>query len=82
LLHTSQEKADRWFGGGRFWQTPGAFLEKVETVVAAAGRCLGELGFSVSALWVVEHVYPIYNRGARLGAPESRRGIAAQRRRP
>jgi hypothetical protein len=25
LLHTSQEKADRWFGGGRFWQIPGAF---------------------------------------------------------
>jgi hypothetical protein len=23
LLQTSQEKADRWFGGGRFWQIPG-----------------------------------------------------------
>lgn len=62
LLHTSQEKADRWFGGGRFWQIPGAFLEKDESVVAAVGRCLRELGFSASAVWAVEHVYPIYNR--------------------
>lgn len=62
LLQTSQEKADRWFGGGRFWQIPGAWLQDGESVVAAARRTLGELGLSAKTLWAVEHVYPIYNR--------------------
>jgi len=62
LLHTSQEKADRWFGGGRFWQIPGAWLQNGETIVVAARRCLKELGLSARAVWAVEHVYPIYNR--------------------
>jgi ADP-ribose pyrophosphatase YjhB (NUDIX family) len=62
LLQTSQEKADRWFGGGRFWQIPGAFLGNGESVVSAAHRCLAELGLSAKAVWAVEHVYPIYNR--------------------
>ena len=62
LLHTSQEKADRWFGGGRFWQIPGALVASGETVVAAANRCLAELALSAESLWAVEHVYPIYNR--------------------
>ena len=62
LLHTSQEKADRWFGGGRFWQIPGAFLSTGESAVAAANRSLAELGLSAKTLWAVEHVYPIYNR--------------------
>jgi hypothetical protein len=62
LLQTSQEKADRWFGGGRFWQIPGAFLGNGESVLTAAHRCLAELGQSANAIWAVEHVYPIYNR--------------------
>lgn len=62
LLRTSQEKADRWFGGGRFWQIPGAFLSEGESVVSAANRCLMESGLSAAAIWTVEHVYPIYNR--------------------
>lgn len=62
LLHTSQEKADRWFGGGRFWQIPGAFLQPDESVLAAAQRCLAQLGLAAKAIWAVEHVYPIYNR--------------------
>lgn len=62
LLKTSQEKAERWFGGGRFWQIPGARLQDGESVVAAASGCLKELGLSAKTLWAVEHVYPIYNR--------------------
>jgi NUDIX domain len=62
LLQTSQEKADRWFGGGRFWQIPGAFLEPGESAVAATNRCLAKLGLAAKAIWAVEHVYPIYNR--------------------
>jgi hypothetical protein len=62
LLRTSQEKADRWFGGGRFWQIPGAFLADGESVVAAASRCLTEHGLIAAGIWAVEHVYPIYNR--------------------
>jgi hypothetical protein len=26
LLHSSQEKTDKWFWGGRFWQVPGDFF--------------------------------------------------------
>jgi hypothetical protein len=36
LLQTSQENADRWVGGGRFWQIPGAFLEPGESAAALA----------------------------------------------
>jgi hypothetical protein len=32
LLRTSQQKADRFFGGGRFWQIPGAFLEERDEI--------------------------------------------------
>jgi hypothetical protein len=28
LLRTSQEKAGRFFGGARFWQIPGDFLDR------------------------------------------------------
>lgn len=62
LLYTSQEKADRWFSGGRFWQIGGALRGPGESVVTAAHRCLGELGLAAKSLWVVEHVYSIYNR--------------------
>jgi hypothetical protein len=66
LLRTSQEKADRFFGGGRFWQIPSGFHEGGEEIVAALDRLLGELGLEADAIWAVEHVYPIFNR--RFGA--------------
>jgi hypothetical protein len=62
LLHTSQEKADRFFNGGRFWQIPAALRQEQESVVDASRRCLAELGLVAKSLWAVEHVYPIYNR--------------------
>lgn len=62
LLHTSQEKADRFFAGGRFWQIPAVLRTKDESVVAAAQRCLAELGLAARSIWAVEHVYSIYNR--------------------
>lgn len=62
LLHTSQEKADRYFNGGRFWQIPAALRPEHESVIDASRRCLAELGMVAKSLWAVEHVYPIYNR--------------------
>ena len=62
LLHTSQEKADRWFNGGRFWQIPGEFVAEDESIVAASRRCLAQFGLTASSLWAVEHSYTIYNR--------------------
>jgi hypothetical protein len=62
LLHTSQEKADRFFGGGRFWQIPGALLDEDEQVPDVLDRPLDELGLRASTVWAVEHVYPIFNR--------------------
>jgi NUDIX domain len=66
LLRTSQEKADRFFGGGRFWQIPGAFLQEEEEIPAVLHRPLAELGLEAESIWAVEHVYPIFNR--RFGA--------------
>jgi NUDIX domain len=62
LLHTSQEKAERWFNGGRFWQIPGEFVAENESIVAASRRCLAPFGLTASSLWAVEHTYTIYNR--------------------
>jgi ADP-ribose pyrophosphatase YjhB (NUDIX family) len=62
LLHTSQEKADRWFNGGCFWQIPGDFVAENESIVAASRRCLAQFGITASSLWAVEHTYTIYNR--------------------
>jgi ADP-ribose pyrophosphatase YjhB (NUDIX family) len=62
LLHTSQEKADRWFNGGRFWQIPTAFTNEEEALQTAAQRCLSEFGLSAKSLWAVEHTYTIFNR--------------------
>ncbi len=61
-LRTSQEKADRWFNGGRFWQIPGEFVADEESIVTAADRCLAEYGVSALSLWAVEHTYTVYNR--------------------
>ena len=44
LLRTSQEKADRFFGGGRFWQIPTDALLNEETIEEASGRVLNEYG--------------------------------------
>ena len=62
LLHTSQEKADRWFNGGQFWQIPSDFAAEDEDLASAAVRCLASLGIQASAVWAVEHTYTIYNR--------------------
>src|SRR5262245_48914859 len=62
LLHTSQEKADRFFNGGRFWQIPSDVIHEHESVIDASRRCLTGLGLVPKSLWAVEHVYPIYNR--------------------
>jgi len=62
VLHTSQEKADRWFNGGRFWQIPGGFVAEHESIVEASRRCLTEIGVTALSLWAVEHTYTIYNR--------------------
>jgi hypothetical protein len=59
---TSQGKADRFFGGGRFWQIPGAFVEEGEEILSVLDRPLIELGLEADAFWAVEHVYPIFNR--------------------
>lgn len=62
LLHTSQQKADRYFNGGRFWQIPSNLVEEGEKIEAAVERVLRRFGLNVSALWAAEHVYTIYNR--------------------
>ena len=62
LLQTSEEKAERFFGGGRFWQIPGAFLADGEDVVAAVQRVIRDLGLEAVHIWTVEHCYLIFNR--------------------
>ncbi len=62
LLHSSQEKADKWFNGGRFWQTLGDFVGDGEAVRDALVRALGEYALAPQALWIVDHVYTVYNR--------------------
>ena len=62
LLHTSQEKADRYFGGGRFWQIPSGMFEDDAPVADAFDRHLAAFGLTASAVWAAEHTYTIYNR--------------------
>lgn len=62
LLHTSQEKADRFFAGGRFWQIPSDIMLDGESVTGAITRLLGAFDLTPSAIWAAEHVYTIYNR--------------------
>lgn len=62
LLHTSEAKANRWFGGGRFWQIPSEFVADGEKVVDSIRRCLTEFALVPKAIWAVEHTYFIYNR--------------------
>lgn len=62
LLHTSQQKADRYFNGGRFWQIPSNATRDDETVTSAILRLLGDFGLTPSSIWAAEHTYAIYNR--------------------
>jgi hypothetical protein len=62
MLRTSQAKADKWFGGGRFWQVPGDFYAPGEGTLAAIRRHMGEWGLAPLAGWACEHVYTIWNR--------------------
>lgn len=62
LLHTSRAKADRHFGGGRFWQVPSQAFGPDETAVAAIDRVLARFGLRARGVWAAEHVYTIYNR--------------------
>jgi len=61
LLHTSQEKADKWFHGSRFWQIPGGFLEPNQDLATAATEWLAELGIEPTGLWAAEYVSCYYN---------------------
>lgn len=61
LFHTSKEKADKHFSGGRFWQIPGEFTGEDEDVGDAIKRCLGDLNLAPKNVWMVEHTYTIYN---------------------
>lgn len=61
LLRASQEKADRWFGGGTFWQVPSDFTGD-GSVLDAIGKELARFGLSARAVWAAEHAYTIFNR--------------------
>ena len=61
LLHTSQEKADKWFFGSRFWQVTGGFVEDAEAVADAAKRWLQAYGLEPTGVWAAEHVYSFYS---------------------
>ena len=62
LLHTSQEKADKWFNGGRFWQISAEFVGNGEAIVDAINRTLTDFGLLATSVWAVDHVYTVYNR--------------------
>ncbi len=62
LLHTSEEKATRYFNGGRFWQIPSGQVDESETMTDAVRRVLGSFGLPPRTIWAAEHAYVIYNR--------------------
>jgi ADP-ribose pyrophosphatase YjhB (NUDIX family) len=62
LLYTSEEKAARYFGGGRFWQIPSGVVEDGEAVTGAIARKLNGFGLTPKTIWAGEHAYIIYNR--------------------
>jgi hypothetical protein len=63
VVEASQQKADAFFGGHRFWQIPGtAMHDDGEETVQMLRRGLTEFGLDASALWVVEYVSTIFNR--------------------
>ena len=62
LLHTSEEKANRYFNGGRFWQIPSDFVNDGESLTDAIKRALALHGLRPNSIWAGEHAYLIYNR--------------------
>jgi 8-oxo-dGTP pyrophosphatase MutT (NUDIX family) len=62
LLRTSQEKADLYFSGGRFWQIPSGVFKSGESVPDAFERELAQYGLAPKEIWAGEHAYTIYNR--------------------
>ena len=62
VLRTSQEKADRYFSGGRFWQIPSGVFRNGESVSDAFERELAPYSLVPTAVWAAEHAYTIYNR--------------------
>ena len=62
LLHTSEEKARRYFDGGRFWQIPSDFVNDGESITDATRRLLAVHGLRPKSIWAGEHAYLIYNR--------------------
>lgn len=62
LLQTSQEKADRHFAGGRFWQIPSGVFESGESAADAFDRELAQYSLTPKEVWAAEHAYTIYNR--------------------
>jgi len=63
VLEASQEKADAFFGGHRFWQIPGTTMhDDNEPTVDMLRRGMAEFGLSASSLWAVEHVSTIFSR--------------------
>jgi hypothetical protein len=62
LLYTSVEKAERWFGGGRFWQIPSEQVKDGEHVTDAIARTVRGFGLKARGIWQAEHAYTIYNR--------------------
>jgi hypothetical protein len=61
LLHTSVEKAERFFNGGRFWQIPSNTVKDGEHVTDAIARNLRAFGLKPQNIWAAEHAYAIYN---------------------
>jgi hypothetical protein len=62
VLHTSREKADRYFSGGRFWQIPSGVFRSDESVAQTFDRELASYGLTIREIWAGEHAYIIYNR--------------------
>jgi hypothetical protein len=62
ILESSQEKADAFFGGNRFWQIPGTSMRDGEPTTDMLRRGCAEVGIEPRALWAVEHVSTIFNR--------------------
>lgn len=62
LMYTSEEKARRYFNGGRFWQIPSGFIEDEESPPDAILRDLAGHGLRPTSIWAGEHAYIIYNR--------------------
>ena len=61
LLQTSQEKADKWFNGSRFWQIPGGFLEEGKELADTMKEWLADYRIEPLGIWAAEYVSCYYN---------------------